>query len=225
MSEEDVENLTEYKMKKVRNLKMFKGKTDEEIIEFYRNRAPQPEPGLRAVVIPAEAPPEITSDALYEKSFKSKLKALQSEYGIDMNNSNDAELLRSLVRLIIQQETVNTQITKLQREDEVDTRTLKNLGDYQRSLISSVTEIQDKLGIARKIRQDKEVDEVAVFILDLKKKAKEFFDRKTVQVRCENCSVELGRYWLNFSKNTRKVHMEIKCPKCETELIHSVVNN
>jgi hypothetical protein len=218
MSEEDLETLNEVKLKRLHNLRMFQGKTDEDIREFYRNRKPKPTP------VPSKIPAEVftpTGDEKYDKSFKTKLKLLQAEYGIDMNNSNDAELLSSLVRHIIQQENVNSQIIQLQQEEEVDTRTLKNLGDFQRTLVTSITDMQEKLGIARKLRKEKQIDDVATFFTDLKKRGKAFFDIKTTVVWCETCRIELARYWLNFPDSTKAVHFEITCWKCDEGVIYT----
>lgn len=217
MSEQELEELTEAKLKKLRNLLMFKDKTDDDIREFYKNRKPK-DPVIK---IPAEVLSSGSDDEQYDRNFKMKLKALQSEYGLDMNNSNDAELLRSLVRHIIQQENVNIQIVKLQQEEELDTRTLKNLGDYQRTLVTSITDMQEKLGIARKLRKEKQIDDVAVFITDLKERAKTFFDKKTVQVRCGNCQIELVRYWLNFPDLTQVAHFEVECWKCHEKVVYT----
>lgn len=211
------EEIDDDKLKKVRNLRMFKGKTEEEIREFFRNRDPKPPVDENA--IPAEVE-ELSSDARYERQFKTKLRALQSEYGVDMNNSNDAELLRMLVRSLIQHETVNSQIIRIQSEDEIDTRTLKNLGDYQRTLVQSMIEIQQKLGIGREQRKAKQTDDIGVFMGDLKKRAKEFFDKKTTQVHCNRCGVELMRYWVNFPENVEVVHFEGTCWKCGEKLVY-----
>lgn len=214
---EEDEVISDVKLKRLRNLKMFKGKTDEDIYEFYRNRDPQPTKPEKL-----ELPPDIklSNDDEYDKKFRSKLKALQTEYGVDMNESNDAEQLRTLVRLVIQQEVLNKQIIATQYEEEIDTRTLKNLGDYQRTLVQSVTDIQERLGIARKQRKEKQVDSVALFIDDLKKRGKEFLDKKTVTIKCEKDEIELVRYWLNFPENTELIHFEITCWKCGEKRIH-----
>jgi hypothetical protein len=212
------EEINEDKLRKVRNLRMFKGKSDEEIREFFRNREPRPDIEME---IPAESVSEDDVDAKYEKQFKSKLKALQGEYGVDMNSSNDMELLKTLVRSLIQHETVNNQIVRLQSGDEIDTKTLKNLGDYQRTLIQSITEIQQKLGISRDQRKAKQTDDVGIFMTDLKKRAKAYFDKSTTQVHCTRCGVELVRYWLNFPEHVETVHFEATCWKCGEKLIYT----
>lgn len=211
--EEDIV-ISEIKMKRLRNLKMFKGKSDEEIYEFYRNREPKPEP--------PEIPEEdlvVVDDQQYERKYKNKLKVLKDEYG-DMNES-DMELLRTLARLAVQLEISDKQIIRMQQDDEIDSRNLKNLGDYQRQLVQSMNDLQDKLGIARKQRKEKQVDDVAIFMADLKTRAKTFFDKKTIVIRCEKDKIELARYWLNFPDYTKLVHFEGTCWKCGEERVYS----
>ena len=209
------EEINDIKLKRVKNLKMFKGKTDEEIREYYRNRDPKPE------LIEADTPiSAIIDDQEYDRKIQKKVKTLKDEYG-DLNES-DMELIRTLARLSVQLELSDKMIMRMQQEDEIDTRNLKNLGDYQRQLVQSINEIQDKLGIARKQRKEKQVDDVAIFMTELKTKAKTFFDKKTIQVRCEKDKIELARYWLNFPDNVHTVHFEIKCWKCGEEMVYSV---
>lgn len=206
--------ISEIKMKRLRNLKMFKGKSDEEIYEFYRNREPKPEPPdipENDLIVP--------DDQTFEKKFQKKVKTLKDEYG-DLNES-DMELIRTLARLSVQLELSDKMIIRMQQDDEVDTRNLKNLGDYQRQLVQSINELQDKLGIARKQRKEKQVDDVAIFMTDLKTRAKTFFDKKTVVIRCDKDKVELARYWLNFPDYAELVHFEGKCWKCGEKRVYS----
>lgn len=209
--------ISEIKMKRLRNLKMFKGKTDEEIYEFYRNRDPKPAPVERPE-IPADIPLNLDDD--YERRYRAKLKSLLNEYG-DLNES-DKELVRTLSRLAVQLEISNKQIISMQQEDEIDTRNIKNLGDYQRQLVQSMNDLQDKLGIARKQRKDKSVDDVAIFMQDLKTRAKTFFDKKTIIIRCENDGIELARYWVNFPENVSRVEYEGECWKCKENRVYAL---
>lgn len=211
--EEDIQ-ISEVKMKRLRNLKMFKGKSDEEIYEFYRNREPKatlPQIPEDELIIPDDK-------ASYERKFQKKVKTLKDEYG-DLNES-DMELIRTLARLSVQLELSDKMIIDMQ-QDDVDTRNLKNLGDYQRQLVQSINDIQEKLGIARKQRKEKQVDDVAIFMQDLKSRAKTFFDKKTIVIRCEKDQVELARYWLNFPDYADLVHFEGKCWKCGEKRVYS----
>ena len=212
------------KIKQLRNLALFKDKSDEEIIQFLKAREAKqkidtPEEPIKQdeIIEPLEAK---LSTGGFTKKYALKLKTLQKEYGIDMNDSNDAEMLKSLTRHIIQSEIVNDQILKLQILPEVDTRTLKNLGDYQKSLISTMTDLQEKLGIGRRQRKEKQVDSIPQFIDMVRKRAREVWERATEPVRCERCQIELARYWLNFPNNATTVHFEIECEKCREKVVY-----
>jgi hypothetical protein len=138
-----------------------------------------------------------------------------------MNNANDAEMLRSLVQHSIQKDVVNKQIIKLQREDELDTRTLKNLGDYQKGLVDTINNLQEKLGINRKQRKEKQVESIPQFVELVRSRAREVWDRETVSIRCENCEITLATYWLNFPLNATVVKMEIECDRCHERVIYN----
>lgn len=217
--EEEEKELSEGRLKQLRNLKMFAGKSDDEIREFWKNRKPKPV----APPVDEEEDDEL-SDLAYQRRFNRKVAALKEEFGIDLNNTNDAELLKSLVRHTIQQENVDRQIRKLtnpaDKEKGIDTRTLKNLGDYQRSLMTTITDLQDKLGISRKQRRAEDADDFPAFLASLKEKAKEYWEKTTHSVQCGNCKIELARYWLNFPKLTDTVHYEIECWKCHERTIY-----
>jgi hypothetical protein len=202
----------------MRNLKMFKGKTDEDIVAYLRNRAPKPS----AAENPSQdgGVPPVTIDE-YDQKFKKKLKLLQTEYGIDMNDANDADALRSLVRLGMQLEAVDAKIRTLHKTGDIDSRTLKNLGDYQRSVQMSITDLQDRLGIARKQRKEKQVDDIPKYIEALQDRAKNFWERQTVPIRCERDQIELARLWINFPKLNNSASFELECWKCHERVLHT----
>jgi len=210
------------KIKQLRNLALFKDKSDEEILQFLKAREAKqkvdaPEEPIKQETIP-EVPLNIPVEE-FKKKYNIKLKNLQKEYGIDMNDSNDFEMLKALSRHIIQSEIVDDQIIRLQTKPEVDTRTLKNLGDYQKSLVVTITDLQEKLGIGRRQRKEKQVDSIPQFIEMVRKKARDVWERTTYPVRCERCEIELARYWLNFPANAVIVHFEIECEKCREKVV------
>jgi hypothetical protein len=213
------------KIKQMRNLAMFKDKTDEEILDWIkkreeRQRNEEPEkPVKQPVKKTPETKSEDDADAEYQELFDSRLEQLKTEYGVDMNNSNDAEMLKSLVEQSIQKDVVNRQIIRLQREDELDTRTLKNLGDYQKGLISTITDLQEKLGINRKQRKEKQVDSIPQFVELVRSRARDVWKRSTTPVRCEACEIELARYWLNFPEKASIIQFEIECWQCGERVV------
>jgi hypothetical protein len=217
------------KIKQMRNLALFRDKTDEEIIEWIKKReerqrseeaeAPVKTPTPRSSSRTKKTDQE--NDDEYEALYNEKFAALQKEYGVDMNISNDAEMIRSLARHIIQSEIVNRQIIRLQQEDELDTRTLKNLGDYQKGLLITITDLQEKLGIGRRQRKEKQLDSVPQFVELVRSRAREVWERSTHSVKCANCEIELARYWLNFPDRAAVVQFEIECWKCGERVLYN----
>jgi len=220
---QEEEEISDQKIRKLKNLKMFRNMSDEEVREYIRNR-PKPvkptEPLFKADTPVTE---EIEYDKKeYERRFQQYMKKYLKEYGVDMNDANDAQALEALVRLIIQAEVVDVNIMKLQSGKGFDSRTLKNMGDYQRSVQTSITELQDRLGISRKMRKDKQVDDIPQYIRELQLKARDFWNRTTTSVRCQKCQVELARYWLNFPDRVEQINMEIECDNCHEKVVYAV---
>lgn len=207
-------NLDEEKLiRRMRNLKGNLGKTDDEIRQMLLNRKPK-------IVVKTDGAPKVEE---YDIRFNEKMKILQQEYAVDTNNSNDAEALKSLVRFQIQLENVNKSIKDIQSKDAMgaqDYASLKSLGDFQKTVATSISEIQDKLGISRKIRKEKANDDIPQWMDNLLERAETFFDTKTVQIECPKCQIELARYWLNFPLEPNSVGFELTCWKCKETVMH-----
>ena len=181
-----VEEITDAQIRRYQNLKYYRDKTPDEIREIIRNRASKP-------VIPKRLDN-------YEDRFNEKLDSLIKEFAVDMNSSNDIESLKSLVRLLLQNENIDRDIRAIQDREasKDDFLALDKLGDLQRKVQMSISDLQEKLGISRKARKEKSNDDIPQFIDSVLNKAKTFFDRKTVTVDCPKCQIELVRYWLNL---------------------------
>lgn len=199
------------RIKQMRNLKPYRNKSDDEIERIILNRQNKPKvPSTRRKGVEP-----------YDKRFNDKLESLQTEYAVDMNNSNDVEALKSLVRFQIQLENVNRDIDAIQSKEtlrEEDYRSLKNLGDFQTGISRSVAELQDKLGISRKQRKEKQVDDFPQFMDSLLKRGAKMFEEKTVKVVCPRDSIELARVWYNFPNLNNETQMSLQCWKCKEQI-------
>lgn len=218
--EQPEEEITPQKLARLKNLKAFKGWSEQQIRDYIRNK-PKKVPKLFT-------PDDDTGDSQIsydEEEYKRKYQAYHrkylKEYGNDINDANDAQALEQLVRLVIQSEYADIAIRRLQGARIPDSRTLKNMGDFQRSVQTSINELQVKLGIDRKARKDKQVDDIPQYIRSIQLKAKEFWDRKTEPVQCSKCHIELARYWLNFPKSVKSVNFDIVCTRCKEEVMYS----
>ena len=223
MEEQEKPPLSEAKLKKLRNLQYFRAWTDEQIGEWYRlrhgddERPPETPPDV-IDQLPASATPSVEIEAFdpeeYKKKFNAYYNRYRKEFAVDMNETNDVESLKSFVRYTIQLERVDEIIMKEQAAKAPDHRTLKGLGDFQRSLQMNLNELQDKLGISRKARKEKTHDDIPQYIKAIREKAKVFWEGKTVGVQCAVCKIELARYWLNFPDLTESVKFNVTCTKC-----------
>lgn len=235
--------ISEAKLKKLKNLKFFKYKndiydpwTDEEITAHIKGRQKgQRPPSAPEVVgdLPPAAQQQVAMDEKeLQKKFDRYLLKYRKEFGVDLNEANDIESLRAYVRYVIQSEMVDKAILTEQSKPSPYTKTLKELGDFQRTLQQNMNEIQDRLGISRKQRKDKQVDDIPQYINEIQQKAKNFWNRKTVPVVCEKDRIELARIWLNFedvitvkdnieTHHTPSIRYEGMCPKCHEMIVYA----
>lgn len=213
------------KLKKLRNLKYFRDYTDDQIIQWVKNKEKNKVPPADPKDIIAEipivdtTPVDFTKEEI-QKKFDNYLKKYRKEFGVDINDANDAESLRSLVRYLIQLEIINDAILAESHKPNPHPGTLKAYADFQRTVQQNVNEIQDKLGISRKARKEKQVDDIPQYIKSLQMKAKDFWERSTLPVRCEKCRIELARYWLNFPDTVKQVRFELICDKCKEKIVY-----
>lgn len=204
-------NITPGQIKRLKNIPKFRNFTDEEAEAFLIAKAEE-----KASQPPKEynrRGPKPLDD--YTKKFNAKFKQLKDEYALDMNNSNDVENLKTYVRLSLQLEDIDEKI-----RETTDERALKSLNDSQRQLVMSVNDLQEKLGINRKVRKEKQFDDIPQYLKEIRRKARDFWERQTVSVTCPKCSIELARYWLNFPKIQTDVAFEMECWKCHEKVVY-----
>lgn len=200
------------KAKQMKNLRPYRNKSEDEIIEILKNRE---------VTVIAKKGSNGTRDD-YDKRFNQKLKDLMTEFAVDMNDANDKEALQNLARLQIQNENAARSIDDLQRKaptlrDE-DYRSLKNLGDFQAGVSRSIMELQDKLGISRKQRKEKSQDDFPAFLESMMSRGAKMFEEKTTKIMCPKDNIELARLWYNFPNKKNEVQMSLECWKCGEQI-------
>lgn len=207
------EMLDESKLRRLRNLRPYKDMTDEEISESYLEKR-------RLDTIKGEAPKKDSDepkDTAYEKRFHDKLDLFKGEFAVDMNDSNDAMLLVLLVRHSLQLEDLDKKIQREMGGD--DSRNLKNLGDVQRSLVTSINELQKNLGISRQTRKEEQSDDIPKWISETRRKALDYWQRKTIPISCEKCHIELARVWINFAELANRFEIELECQHCGEKVV------
>jgi len=211
---DEIELLPESKLRRLRNLRPYKDLSDEEISQAYTQKR-----NLDIIKGEADSEAENSSeDAAYERRFNQKMELFKAQFAVDMNDSNDAMSLVMLARHSLQSEDLDKQITAEMRR-KGDSRNLKNLGDVQRSLVTSIKELQDSLGISRKTRKEEQTDDIPRWISETRQKALDFWQRKTIPILCESCQIELARFWLNFADSANKIEAQLECPQCKEKVV------
>lgn len=209
------EDITDGIIRRSRNLNLYKGLTDDEIRAKLTEKR---ERDAQEALVPK------TNDKSYDIKYRSKLTSLQQEFAVDMNDANDGEMLQSLVRHMLQSESADEAIRAIHEKgslNRMDFLNLKNLGEYQGQVNRTVSELQDKLGISRKLRKEKTTSDIPEWIHTARVKSKNFMDRHTTTVECPKCQIELFRYWMNFTKLSNKVSATLICWKCNETVIYS----
>jgi hypothetical protein len=222
MEEEKFEIPEEYKgkIKRLRNIPRFRDFSEYELLQIILRKEKIKEEEQLIQMTGGST----SSTTQLDKRFEQKLTSLQKEYGVDMNDSNDVEALKQLVRYLIQQEDTDREIREVKetlKSDPVSlSRTVKAYGDIQRSLTMSINELQDRLGITRKARKEKQIDDIPEYINAIRKRGLDFWKRSTTPIICPNCSIELARFWLNFPDSEHHINTEFVCWKCSEKVLY-----
>lgn len=199
-----------FSKRSMRNLRQFKGLSDEEFEEIYKK------------IISNDI-----IDADYENKIKEGIQKLGEDYDLDNLNANDMELLRNFVEATLQIRDLEHFAYHL-RASGLDERTINLLNKVNsqiNDLIQRINAIQDALAISRKTRQADEKQSLVDFIDSLKRKAKEFYEQKMYYVFCPECNTLLATAWfLDTSDERNRVvvycNREIDGKKCEGKVVY-----
>ena len=222
--EEPEEEITPQKLAKLKNLKAFKGWSDEQIKDYIKKKPKKVTPPPKLFDEDAEETASEFSydEAEYKRKYDTYFRKYIKEYGVDMNETNDVQALQAFVRLTLQAEVINENIIKFQSTKKVlNTKALKDMGDFQRSVQMSLKELQEQLGISRKTRKERNIDDIPQYIKQLQAKALDKWNRSTEPIQCHKCHIELARAWYNFPHRVLSANMTIICDKCEETVIYS----
>lgn len=200
-------------VRRMKNLRMYQGMSEDEI------RAKYLEKKERDALTPKGV------DKSYEAKYKEKLAVLQDEFAVDMNDANDREMLQSLVRHMLQSEAADDAIRAIHERgslNRMDFLNLKNLGEYQAGVDRTVADLQDKLGISRKLRKEKATDDIPQWIEERRAAVKAKFDRSTTKIECPKCNIELLRFWINFPRLENNLSTSLTCWKCHEKVVYNM---
>jgi hypothetical protein len=174
----------------LKSLAQFRDKTDEEFDLIYATK----------IATMAE-------DAEYESRIKTKLDDFEKDYEISDLKINDQMTLRSMMQSIITVEELNKMAYDL-RVDGISQDNVLVVEKINRMIteqLTAISKMQDDLKITRKYRKGQENESVLAFIDVLKKKAKEFYDKKMFIVTCPKCKKWIFSGWFLFPDSKNKI--------------------
>lgn len=162
-------------------------------------------------------PRKITDEDL----FQEKLAKYYKDYDIDsLNDSNDKASLYALIRLEIAVERLQNDLNSALEVDETTRR--KMISSIGEMLANSLS-LQQSLAIDRKTRVGDAGETVPQFLTNLKRRAKEFMEKRLIKVYCPEDKILLGTFYrFQQTKYTGKwqprkpliYRVEFECPQC-----------
>lgn len=169
-------------LSQLKNLYQNRNKTDEEILaEFNANTE------------------KLDAESHEKATVSDFLKRMEEDYVMSEMNVNDEKSIEDLIGIYKRIKIVDDKITEILEESEtIDSRRLKELGDYLQGLRESRSKIEQDLGITRKARKGSGESSVVDTIEDLKRRAKVLLEKKLNFCYCPACSMLLSTVWFLY---------------------------
>lgn len=182
-----------FSKERMRNLKQYKSMTDDEFDDFWEERSSG-----------------VIRNNDFEKRIESKINEFKEDYDIDDMKVNDMMTLRALAQSYIQLEDLEQLAYNIRLDMNGLDRVLEfgKLNDTMASLRKDITNMQNDLGITRKLRRGDREASVANELSKLNKLAKEFYEQRMAYVFCPKCKMLLATIWLHYYDKNNKFQFE-----------------
>lgn len=188
--------MSERDPRRLRNLVQYKNLTDEEFEQAMDELQKVP----------------VANVGDFEKRVEEKMEALEQDYDLVGMKANDMDTLISLSKAFVALEDFEISLVTL-REVEDATQLIFNLtmieklGDIISKTRKDISIMQNDLGISRKIRKSSDEDSIRDQLINLKKKAMKFYEKKMQYVYCEKCNMLLLTAWFLYPKSKNKISL------------------
>lgn len=184
--------------KRLRNLSQYREMDDDEFFEAMRER----DAGI--------AEKEDSSSSVYEgfsptayKEFQDrvekKLEELSKDYDLSDMKANDLEVVNAMCRAFVTLEDLQQRYFTLTQGDFSENfDSVKALMELINKVNSDISKAQNDLNISRNRRsRDKDASVVSA-LEELKKKAKDYYEKVMMYVYCPKCNMLLGTTWFLY---------------------------
>jgi len=145
------------------------------------------------------------------------MEQFAKDYDLSSMNYNDKLALEILCGLYIQ---VQDNVQKIEESKEKEKwNEVSELVDVNKKLITNIEQLEKQLGISRKARgKDKETS-VIIYVEDLRKRAKNFLEKKLHYIYCPKCSMLLATMWFLYLQENNQLNLT--CGRCKEHFIIS----
>jgi len=183
MADETKRRLVVPNKNKMRNLVQYKNMSDEEFDSMFS----QKEFG-------------ISQDKGFEDRIEKKIEEFGIDYDLDDLNSNDRLTLRALAQAYISLEDYELFEYGLKKEgiSEDTIVLLDKVNKFKTDLRTSISAMSGDLQITRKVRKSNKEQSLILYLEDLKRKAKEFYESKMQLIFCPKCNTWIGSLWVLY---------------------------
>lgn len=174
--------------RKIRNLKQYKDLSEEEFEKIYQQKTMG-----------------IDQNREFEERIQRQIKKFGEDYDLEDLNSNDSLILRSLAQHMITLEDLELETYNLRKAGlDIDTiMVFEKLERIKTDKVQAISRLQDDLKITRRVRKSDKDESVQVYLENLKKKAKEFYESKMQLVFCPKCNTWIGSIWTLYPSDER----------------------
>jgi hypothetical protein len=178
----------------IRNLNKNKLLTDEEFDQKFK-----------------ENYSDIISDKEWEKRIQDEVDKFSVDYDISDLKINDITTLRSLAAAVLRLGDLELYMNNLMKREKSDENiyAIDKISGVMNKLRADVSSMSTDLRITRKARKGDHEANTLTFLEDLKTKAKEFYDKRTMLIFCPKCHMLLWQgWWLYPQFTSNKISMD-----------------
>lgn len=180
----------------LRNLSQYQGLSDEEFDKVWEEMQTK-----KSVEY---------NKGLLENRIRNMMEKFKDDYALDDLKFNDTQVLRALIKAIINLEDYEDILYRLQADgiSSENIRLVDKLNGLISKLRKDISNLQEDLKITRKVRKEDREDSVESYIKDLQEKANKYYKRNIFRAVCPKCGMMLFDGWFLYPEENNKIILE-----------------
>lgn len=177
---------------KMRNLYQYRNMSDDEFDQIWEKKIVGAAPSTE-----------------FETRINRKLEEFAQDYDLSEMKVNDNASLRALIQAIIALEDYEQIIFRMRSSGEdignADINILDKVSKIMSELRGDIGRLQDDLQIKRKVRNSDKEASVIGYIDNLKLRAKQFVEARSMLILCPKCNMLIASLWCLYPEEDNKL--------------------